>query len=246
MNTLCARLALATALTASLCGRPEAVSAAPLVPARPTPAQAAPPLAYVADMPAIFEVSDPNRPAVAARARVPAKPSRTAEAAPKPGPNMRPLRVMATAYALRGRTAGGTLTRMGTIAVDPRLIPLGTRLYVPGYGWGKALDTGGAIRGNVIDLWMPSNRACFAWGVRSVNIMVEVPDRHAVASKRPTTLASRGGRPRKPKPHAAAAPAGSASTATPAAAPAKSSSGAGAGASKAPSHSTPAGHTSTP
>ena len=41
------------------------------------------------------------------------------------------------------------------VAVDPSIIPLGTRMYVPGYGHGVAADTGGAISGNVIDLGYP-------------------------------------------------------------------------------------------
>src|SRR5258708_6715988 len=66
-----------------------------------------------------------------------------AERARKPvshGP-WRPLHVTASAYALRGRTCQGTFTTHGTIAVDPRVIPYGSRIYVPGYGWGRALDT---------------------------------------------------------------------------------------------------------
>jgi 3D (Asp-Asp-Asp) domain-containing protein len=66
------------------------------------------------------------------------------------------MRVLKTAYCLRGHTATGTYVHQGAIAVDPRLIPLGSRLYVPGYGAGRAEDTGGAIKGHHIDVWMPS------------------------------------------------------------------------------------------
>jgi 3D (Asp-Asp-Asp) domain-containing protein len=56
-----------------------------------------------------------------------------------------------------GSTATGTTVRKGTVAVDPRLIPLGTRMYIPGYGYGVAEDTGGAIVGNIIDLGYGAN-----------------------------------------------------------------------------------------
>lgn len=85
------------------------------------------------------------------------------------------LRVQATAYALYGRTATGTVTTHGSIAVDPRVIPYGSRIYVPGYGWGTAVDCGGAIVGNIIDLWMPSNAECFQWGRRTVDVIVQAP-----------------------------------------------------------------------
>jgi 3D (Asp-Asp-Asp) domain-containing protein len=66
------------------------------------------------------------------------------------------LRVWATWYTAAsaggGTTATGTAVRKGTVAVDPRVIPLGTRMYIPGYGYGVAEDTGGGIIGNVIDL----------------------------------------------------------------------------------------------
>jgi 3D (Asp-Asp-Asp) domain-containing protein len=51
-----------------------------------------------------------------------------------------------------GVTATGTTVRMGAVAVDPNVIPLGTRMYIPGYGYGTAEDTGGAVIGNIIDL----------------------------------------------------------------------------------------------
>jgi 3D (Asp-Asp-Asp) domain-containing protein len=66
------------------------------------------------------------------------------------------MRVLRTAYCLRGTTAAGTRAGPHTIAVDPRVIRLGTRLYVSGYGWGKALDTGSAIRGHHVDVWVSS------------------------------------------------------------------------------------------
>ena len=58
------------------------------------------------------------------------------------------------------------------IAVDPRVIPLGTRLYVDGYGYGRALDVGGAIKGNRIDVFLPSEAECRRWGVRTVKVYI--------------------------------------------------------------------------
>lgn len=89
----------------------------------------------------------------------------------------RELSVMAYSYCLRGRTASGRYTKHGIIAVDPRVIPLGSRMYVPGYGWGVAADTGGLIKGNKIDLWRPTAADCYRWGVRRVNIKVFPPGR---------------------------------------------------------------------
>jgi len=51
-----------------------------------------------------------------------------------------------------GRTATGLQMRDGIVAVDPRVISLGSQVYVPGYGVGLAADTGGAIKGKRIDL----------------------------------------------------------------------------------------------
>lgn len=58
------------------------------------------------------------------------------------------------------------------MAVDPRVIPLGTRLFVPRYGMGIAADTGTAIGGRIIDLWMPSRAQARRWGRRTVVITV--------------------------------------------------------------------------
>ena len=58
------------------------------------------------------------------------------------------------------------------IAVDPKVIPLGTKVYVEGYGEAVAGDTGGAIKGNKIDLHVPNNDAAYSWGVRTVNVTI--------------------------------------------------------------------------
>ncbi|MDQ2910751.1 MAG: 3D domain-containing protein [Actinomycetota bacterium] len=88
----------------------------------------------------------------------------------EPGPGGRTLTVTATGYAIRGRTATGAPTGWGVVAVDPSVIPLGTRMTIPGYGSGVAADTGSAIRGATIDLWFPSLAQARAWGRRTVTI----------------------------------------------------------------------------
>jgi 3D (Asp-Asp-Asp) domain-containing protein/septal ring factor EnvC (AmiA/AmiB activator) len=80
------------------------------------------------------------------------------------------LTVTATAYTLGGSTATGAPVGYGVVAVDPSVIPLGTRLTIPGYGEGVAADTGSAIQGATIDLWFPSASAAAAWGRRAVTI----------------------------------------------------------------------------
>lgn len=82
------------------------------------------------------------------------------------------LKVDAVAYYLPGNTALGVPVRKGIVAVDPKLIPLGTKLHVPGYGPGLAADVGTAIKGRVIDLWFPSTAKARAWGRRSVTITI--------------------------------------------------------------------------
>jgi 3D (Asp-Asp-Asp) domain-containing protein/peptidoglycan hydrolase CwlO-like protein len=80
------------------------------------------------------------------------------------------LTVVATGYAIRGRTATGLAASWGVVAVDPSVIPLGTRMTIPGYGEGVAADTGGAVQGDTIDLWFPTRAQALAWGRRTVTI----------------------------------------------------------------------------
>ena len=82
------------------------------------------------------------------------------------------LKVDAVAYYLPGKTALGVPVGKGVVAVDPKLIPLGTKLHVPGYGPGLAADVGYAIKGRVIDLWFPSTAKARNWGRRTVTITV--------------------------------------------------------------------------
>ncbi|MCL2495970.1 MAG: 3D domain-containing protein [Clostridiales bacterium] len=75
------------------------------------------------------------------------------------------LSMESTAYTWTGnRTATGTWPAGGTVAVDPRVIPLGSKLYVEGYGFAIAADTGGAINGNIIDVYLSTHDACIRWG----------------------------------------------------------------------------------
>ncbi len=93
-------------------------------------------------------------------------------ASPPAAAGTRALVVDAVAYHLPGRTASGLPVGVGVIAVDPAVIPLGTRVLVPGYGPAVAADVGSAIKGAIIDLWMPSTAAARAWGRRTVTITV--------------------------------------------------------------------------
>jgi 3D (Asp-Asp-Asp) domain-containing protein len=82
------------------------------------------------------------------------------------------LKVDAVAYYLPGKTALGVPVRKGVVAVDPRLIPLGTKLHVPGYGPALAADVGYAIKGKIIDLWFPNTAMARAWGRQTVTITI--------------------------------------------------------------------------
>ncbi len=83
----------------------------------------------------------------------------------------------ATAYlptdgSPQGLTASGIPAQRGIAAVDPDVIPLGTRLYIPGYGEALAADTGGAIIGNKIDLCMEDYGECMEFGRRDITVYV--------------------------------------------------------------------------
>ena len=82
----------------------------------------------------------------------------------------------ATAYTWGGGASGhtsvGLWPKRGIVAVDPRVIPYYTKLYIPGYGMAIAGDTGGAIVGTRIDLFMDSLYECYQWGRRDVEIYI--------------------------------------------------------------------------
>ena len=82
------------------------------------------------------------------------------------------LSVSATAYNLTGTTASGLPTGPGICATDPRVIPLGTRFSVPGYGTCLAADTGSAVIGATVDVWLPGEEAV-AWGRKTVTITIQ-------------------------------------------------------------------------
>lgn len=84
------------------------------------------------------------------------------------------MAMSATAYTHTGnKTYSGTTPRAGyTVAVDPKVIPLGTRLYVDGYGYAKAEDIGSAITGRKIDLFFNSEKECRDWGIRTVRVYI--------------------------------------------------------------------------
>ena len=71
-----------------------------------------------------------------------------------------------------GTTRLGTPLRYGVVAVDPKVIPLGTKLYIEGYGYAVAEDTGGAIKGNRIDLCFTSRAQADNFGRRNVKVYI--------------------------------------------------------------------------
>lgn len=86
------------------------------------------------------------------------------------------ITMVSTAYAAESfrhsKTATGTRAVRGVVAVDPKVIPLGTKLYVEGYGYAVAADTGGAIKGNRIDLVMNTVKECRKWGRKKVQVHI--------------------------------------------------------------------------
>lgn len=71
-----------------------------------------------------------------------------------------------------GYTARGNALRRGFVSVDPNVIPLGTELFIEGYGYAIADDVGGAIKGHRIDLAMDSHYEAIQWGRRTVRAYV--------------------------------------------------------------------------
>ena len=83
----------------------------------------------------------------------------------------------ATAYTGGGRTSSGMSCErdpdgISTISVDPSIIPLGTMVYIEGYGYAVAADTGGSVKGNKIDVYFNSLSECYNWGSKSVKVTI--------------------------------------------------------------------------
>lgn len=74
-----------------------------------------------------------------------------------------------------GVTASGTRAAHGTLAADTAVLPFGTIVYVPGYGYGRVEDRGGAITGLCLDLWFPSHDEAMRWGRKRMNVRVWKP-----------------------------------------------------------------------
>lgn len=123
--------------------------------------------------------------AAPAAAKAPAKTAAPVQAsAPAPAASQqagKTMTVSATAYTAycagcSGTTATGQDLRANpsqkVIAVDPRVIPLGSKVWVEGYGTAIAGDTGGAIKGNKIDVFIPSQSAALDWGRKNITIKV--------------------------------------------------------------------------
>lgn len=92
------------------------------------------------------------------------------------------LSMTSTAYTASCKGCSGTTATginlknnpsMKLIAVDPNVIPLGSKVYVEGYGYAIAGDTGGAIKGRKIDIFISSHSQAVAWGRKTVNVYVK-------------------------------------------------------------------------
>ncbi|KAB7706623.1 LysM peptidoglycan-binding domain-containing protein [Bacillus aerolatus] len=114
-------------------------------------------------------------------AAAPAKAASNNPAPAQQAPQGKTISVSATAYTAQCAGCSG-ITATGinlnndrnakVIAVDPNVIPLGSKVYVEGYGTAVAGDTGGAIKGNKIDLHVPTKDQALDWGRRTVNVTI--------------------------------------------------------------------------
>jgi len=98
-----------------------------------------------------------------------------------PAKKVKEITVSASAYTMNCKSCSGiTATginlkknpNMKVISVDPKVIKLNTKVYVPGYGYAIAGDTGGAIKGNKIDIFMSSKKDALNWGRKTVKIQI--------------------------------------------------------------------------
>lgn len=86
-----------------------------------------------------------------------------------------PMTFQATAYALKGRTRSGAYVRRGVVAADPRVLPLGSVVQIKAgkyTGVYTVHDTGGRIKGNIVDVWVPNNAEARQFGRRKIQLHV--------------------------------------------------------------------------
>jgi len=112
------------------------------------------------------------------------KPSTKSTTTNKTSTTAKPVKVIkmkATAYTVSckgcsGKTSTGLNLKknpkLKVISVDPKIIPLGSKVYVEGYGYAIAGDTGGALKGNKIDVFIPNKTKALNWGVKTVTVKV--------------------------------------------------------------------------
>jgi 3D (Asp-Asp-Asp) domain-containing protein len=126
------------------------------------------------------ELAESAKPVSAAPATKPEPEAAEVEAAP--------VQVFtATAYSLRGRTASGKLVSRGLIAADRRVLPLGTRVRIDAGSYSgeyTVADTGGAVRGRKIDIWVPNTGEAMRFGRRPVKLTVLTRTRPRTSAQR--------------------------------------------------------------
>ncbi len=137
-------------------------------------------LAVYTNMPAEMKVEKTAKPA-ATPAAAPANQVTAQPAAAKPAAATNQITVEATAYTANCTGCSG-ITKTGVnlktnpnakvIAVDPTVIPLGSKVYVEGYGYATAEDIGGAIKGNRIDVFIPTQSGALQWGRKQVKLTI--------------------------------------------------------------------------
>ncbi|WP_226660095.1 G5 and 3D domain-containing protein [Pseudalkalibacillus hwajinpoensis] len=130
---------------------------------------------------AVKTSSEPSKPSKSTKSSKSATETKKTESKPKSEPSGKVLNVSTTAYTANCSGCSG-ITSTGfnlksnpnakVIAVDPSVIPLGSKVFVEGYGTAIAADTGGAIKGNKIDVFFSSKSAAYAWGNKTVQITI--------------------------------------------------------------------------
>jgi 3D (Asp-Asp-Asp) domain-containing protein/LysM repeat protein len=141
-------------------------------------------LAVYTNMPVEMKVEKTAKPAAtpaATPASAPATSVTAQPAAAKPAAATNQITVEATAYTANCTGCSG-ITKTGVnlkanpnakvIAVDPTVIPLGSKVYVEGYGYATAEDIGGAIKGNRIDVFIPTQSGALQWGRKQVKVTI--------------------------------------------------------------------------